>query len=350
MSDFDLGPKLKCPLSGKYMIDPVLANDGYTYEKNELLEYFKYSNISPVTKDAMSYSIRENFSIKEIIDLALKCFPNEKEYLYNIDLIPENIKIDQNFIEESSNFLLKRVLSKSKYINDIDSDEWCVMHLICAFSNYEVIDFFFENIDHNINLITNKNENVLHLLFDNDNLTKNDTLFKLLDKWIIKFLPFINEVDNKDNKPIHNLALYTNDKRTINLLKENDAIFDDRFYKNIKTNDILKDEFNEKPNETIDLLNCNDPPSKPIKKKKKKESKKRNFVEKEFIIYDDDKLKEELGKCKSNTMLEYLKDNFVELNQASKEKYDKSNLSKRKRKELIKPVYDLIQKRKKERK
>ena len=40
--NYSLDKKLKCPLSGRYMIDPVLASDGYTYEKNELVNHIFY--------------------------------------------------------------------------------------------------------------------------------------------------------------------------------------------------------------------------------------------------------------------------------------------------------------------
>ena len=66
----------------------------------------------------------------------------------------ENIMIDQNFIEDASDFVLKKVLLNSKYINHIDDDKWSVGHLICEVANENIINFFFENVKFDINLKT----------------------------------------------------------------------------------------------------------------------------------------------------------------------------------------------------
>merc|ERR1711879_402376 len=39
-----------CPLTGRLMIDPVVAADGHTYERRAIEEYLKLSNYSPVTE------------------------------------------------------------------------------------------------------------------------------------------------------------------------------------------------------------------------------------------------------------------------------------------------------------
>ena len=42
-----------CPITGKLMRDPVMAADGYTYERSAILQHLSRSMISPVTRAVM---------------------------------------------------------------------------------------------------------------------------------------------------------------------------------------------------------------------------------------------------------------------------------------------------------
>lgn len=42
-----------CPLSHEIMIDPVIAYDGYTYERSAIEEWFKRKNTSPMTLETL---------------------------------------------------------------------------------------------------------------------------------------------------------------------------------------------------------------------------------------------------------------------------------------------------------
>ncbi|CAF1626315.1 unnamed protein product, partial [Didymodactylos carnosus] len=59
---------LTCPLSGKLLEVPVMAADGYTYEKEKILDWFKTSDKSPVTKEALlNKELKLNITIENII-------------------------------------------------------------------------------------------------------------------------------------------------------------------------------------------------------------------------------------------------------------------------------------------
>jgi len=370
--NYSLDQKLKCPLSGRYMIDPVLASDGYTYEKNELLEYLKHNNVSPVNECKLSLSIRENFCMQDIIELALNLMPNEKEHLYNKNVIYENIMINQNFVEESSDFLLKKVLNNSTHIYHIDKDEWCIGHLICAFSNDYIINYFFENIKYNPNLITKDKESYLHLLCENDYLMENNKLLNVLNKNMDKLKHLINIKDKRERYCIDNCAIYTtniddleflikNGSKLENIckqLKKNDKLsnetkkeFINKHFKN-KTDmseyivDESKNVFeqitkkgNNNSNEGEDEEDKKDENEVKVKEKKKKRTRNSNkidFVIEDFLDKDEKELTiGNLKKCRSSSVKLFLKNKGI-------------RISKMKKKESSEKAIEIIMKMKKE--
>lgn len=360
--NYSLDEKLKCPLSGRYMIDPVLASDGYTYEKNELLEYLKHNNISPVNDCKLSLSMRENFCMQDIIELALNLMPNEKEYLYNKNVMYENIMINQNFIEESSDFLLQKVLDNSTYIYHIDKDEWCVGHLICAFSNDYIINYFFENIKYNPNLITKDNESYLHLLCENDYLMENNKLLNVLNKNMDKLKHLINLKDKRGKYCIDNCAIYTTNIEDLEFLINHGSKLEnvcEQLSKNDKLSNETKTEFinkhfKNKTNiseyivddsknifEKIIKEENNNSNENEVKEKKKKGSRNSNKID--FIIEDyinkneSDITINNLKKCKSSSVKKFLRNNDIKI----------SNMKK---KEICEKAIEIILKIKKEKK
>lgn len=45
---------LTCLITGDNMVDPVSGNDSSTYEKSAIVEWLKYKNVSPITKQPMT--------------------------------------------------------------------------------------------------------------------------------------------------------------------------------------------------------------------------------------------------------------------------------------------------------
>ncbi len=59
----------KCPLTKRLMEDPVMADDGIVYDRSAIMDYFKKSNISPVTNEAFDdFEVKSNKQLKKKID------------------------------------------------------------------------------------------------------------------------------------------------------------------------------------------------------------------------------------------------------------------------------------------
>ena len=57
-----------CPISREVMTDPVLAGDGYTYERAEIVKWFRQSNTSPMTNEVLRTSLVPNRTMKTVVE------------------------------------------------------------------------------------------------------------------------------------------------------------------------------------------------------------------------------------------------------------------------------------------
>lgn len=58
---------MECPLTKRIMADPVVADDGFTYERAALEKHFKTSQLSPVTQEPISRAVVENITLLKAI-------------------------------------------------------------------------------------------------------------------------------------------------------------------------------------------------------------------------------------------------------------------------------------------
>lgn len=66
--DSDL-EQLQCPMTLEIMDDPVIAEDGYTYERSAITRWINENGTSPMTRMRMQASeLRPNRAIKALID------------------------------------------------------------------------------------------------------------------------------------------------------------------------------------------------------------------------------------------------------------------------------------------
>ncbi len=56
-----------CPITGKIMDDPVIAQDEYTYERKKIEKWFQSSNRSPMTARCVSKGLLSNTALKRLI-------------------------------------------------------------------------------------------------------------------------------------------------------------------------------------------------------------------------------------------------------------------------------------------
>jgi hypothetical protein len=76
----------RCPLSKKIYYDPVVAEDGFIYERNEIYNWLTDKRMSPTTGKPMGPRLQRAKKIKLLVDEYLKEHPEEKtdRYYYKV--------------------------------------------------------------------------------------------------------------------------------------------------------------------------------------------------------------------------------------------------------------------------
>ena len=86
---------LVCPITRDLFKDPVVASDGYTYEKDAIETHLKSSKISPMTRTLLTETFRSNRSILDAIDAyqnngtesSKKIKTDDADFVFNYDYI-----------------------------------------------------------------------------------------------------------------------------------------------------------------------------------------------------------------------------------------------------------------------
>ena len=62
-------PDLCCPISRELMQDPVVAEDGHSYEREAITKWFKYHNTSPMTNQELEeQDLIPNIALKRLVE------------------------------------------------------------------------------------------------------------------------------------------------------------------------------------------------------------------------------------------------------------------------------------------
>lgn len=75
---------LTCPITNCLFTDPVMAEDGHTYERQAIESWFKKNTSSPITRKTIGKNLFPNYSMKNIIDIYLKDNPDSVNDKYKI--------------------------------------------------------------------------------------------------------------------------------------------------------------------------------------------------------------------------------------------------------------------------
>lgn len=67
---------LTCPITGQLFKDPVLADDGFIYEREGITTHFKYKTTSPFTGKEMKRILISALFIKNIVNKYLESNPD----------------------------------------------------------------------------------------------------------------------------------------------------------------------------------------------------------------------------------------------------------------------------------
>lgn len=76
---------IKCPITMCIFLDPVLASDGFFYERQAIETWLNKSNKSPVTGVTMNKTIHKCHELKSYVDKYLEKYPHKKAKQYILE-------------------------------------------------------------------------------------------------------------------------------------------------------------------------------------------------------------------------------------------------------------------------
>jgi serine/threonine protein kinase len=90
---------LVCPISLQLFQDPVVAEDGHTYEREAITEWIRLNGTSPLTRQPLTMeALRPNFILKKVIDqFETKLQEKKFNFKLNIDVRREKRALFQTF-------------------------------------------------------------------------------------------------------------------------------------------------------------------------------------------------------------------------------------------------------------
>lgn len=71
-----------CPLTHQIMYSPVVAEDGYSYEEDIIVDFLKKDSRSPITREKISNKVYKSLTIKNLIRKYLADHPEELHKMY----------------------------------------------------------------------------------------------------------------------------------------------------------------------------------------------------------------------------------------------------------------------------
>ena len=217
---------LRCPITNEIFLDPVIASDKQTYERQALINWLKRNKTSPKTRAEMDYEgIIDNFTVKQMVEEYLKTNPDKKEEQYQFDnryeVNKKNIKtlINKKMYDGLKNYIqfdLKDLIKKKKFKQILENaDNRIVKHIIdnsldldCAdlkkgpanniikYSNKDIIKYFL-------------NKNKQSEFLKSKNYFCKTIFRKKMDKDLIKFVceNFEIDINTKDGSKYQNTPL-----------------------------------------------------------------------------------------------------------------------------------------------
>ena len=131
---------ITCPITHEIFKNPVLAEDGITYEKHAILEWLKNNNTSPITQAVISKNINNNIGIKQLVDIFLLKNPDylEKQFNFNYSFL--------NFNNECINYVKNKNFNKLLDYVEFDLNHNFFEKLLehCKDENNKLIKFIRE--------------------------------------------------------------------------------------------------------------------------------------------------------------------------------------------------------------
>ncbi|CAF1140225.1 unnamed protein product [Rotaria sordida] len=78
----------KCPITNEIFEDPVVGDDGHTYERKAVTEWLTRNGTSPITRQPMNIdSLKPNYTVKKMIEeLRSVSLPQQAQYRFELDV------------------------------------------------------------------------------------------------------------------------------------------------------------------------------------------------------------------------------------------------------------------------
>jgi hypothetical protein len=96
-----------CPITQQIFLEPVVASDGFTYEKVAIAEWLKTNNTSPITRELLNYELYPNNFVMNKIKNLDENYP----FLYT-KKYQHNLKNWINYFNKKYNIILKYPFNK----------------------------------------------------------------------------------------------------------------------------------------------------------------------------------------------------------------------------------------------
>src|ERR1700728_3275800 len=78
----------KCPITDEIFEDPVMGDDGHTYERKAITEWLTKNGTSPMTRQPMKIdSLRTNYAVKKMIEELRSARQSQQvQYQFQLDV------------------------------------------------------------------------------------------------------------------------------------------------------------------------------------------------------------------------------------------------------------------------
>jgi serine/threonine protein kinase len=108
----DADDSLKCPISLELFRDPVVAEDGHTYERKNITTWLQAHGTSPLTREPMSHtSLRPNHIVRKLVD-EFRLASKEKQHQFRLNVDIDKSEEDPWFISYGKTIYKAEWISK----------------------------------------------------------------------------------------------------------------------------------------------------------------------------------------------------------------------------------------------
>ena len=133
----NIPPELYCPISGQIFKDPVVTEDGHTFEREAIKTWLEGNNRNPLTNNEMkNKTLIANWSIKSAVERFLQEHPELADEQY----ISTELKNELNTIlwqnKATSVQAAERIFQNDpRFLTIPLKDDYCALHIAAQFGS-----------------------------------------------------------------------------------------------------------------------------------------------------------------------------------------------------------------------